>query len=102
MDVGSCQETLVPLSVKRSAEFRRNRLIPSQSVFGGAFDNATQTSTVKARLKARGDPDPDLLSLAVKNQASATFVGYAFGTRRCHCSAELHRNPEAATRPAPR
>ena len=43
----------------------------------GELDDATQISMVKARLKARGDQDPDLLSLVRDNQTSATTVSMA-------------------------
>ena len=43
----------------------------------GELGDATQISQVKARLKARGDQDPDLLSLVRDNQASAMTVSMA-------------------------
>ena len=45
----------------------------------GKFDDETQTSVVKERVTARGDPGPELLSLVRTNQTSAPTVSMSDG-----------------------
>ena len=68
------KEVVLPLSVEHSNHVPRNRVVPSRMILVEKFDDETQTSVVKARLTARRDQDPDLLSLLRNNRTSAPTV----------------------------
>ena len=71
------REVVLPLSVEKLNQVPRNRVVPSRMVLVEKFDDETQTSVVKARVTARGDQDPDLLSIVRNNQTSAPTVSMA-------------------------
>ena len=71
------KKALVPLSTEQSARFPRNPVVPSRLVSVAKFDGETQTTVAQARLTARGDQDPDLLSAVRSNQTSASTVSMA-------------------------
>ena len=64
---------LVPLSLEESALFPKERIVPSRMVLIEKCDDDANRF-VKARLTARGDQDPELLSLVRNQQTSAPTV----------------------------
>ena len=68
----SDKRALVPLSLEESALVPKERSVPSRLVCGKCDDDGKRV--VKARLTARGDQDPELISLVRKQQTSAPTV----------------------------
>ena len=67
------KRALVPLSLEESALVPKERIVPSQMVLVEKCDD-DGNRFVKARLTARGDQDPELLSLVRNQQTSAPTV----------------------------
>ena len=67
------KRALVPLSLQESALVPKERIVPSRMVLVKKCDDEGNRF-VKARLTARGDQDPELLSLVKKQQTSAPTV----------------------------
>ena len=67
------QRALVPLSLEQSALVPKERIVHSRMVLVEKCDD-DGNRFVKARLTARGDQDPELLSLVRNQQTSAPTV----------------------------
>ena len=67
------KRALVPLSLEESALVPKDRIVPSRMVLVEKCDD-DGNRFVKARLTARGDQDPELLSLFRNQQTSAPTV----------------------------
>ena len=67
------KRALVPLSLEESALVPKERIVPSRMVLVEKCDD-DGNRVVKARLTARGDQDPELLSLVRNQQTSAPTV----------------------------
>ena len=67
------KRALVPLSLEESALVPKERIVPSRMVLVEKCDD-DGNRFVKARLTARGDQDPELLSLVRNQQTSAPTV----------------------------
>ena len=67
------KRALVPLSLEESALVPKERVVPSRMVLVEKCDD-DGNRFVKARLTARGDQDPELLSLVRNQQTSAPTV----------------------------
>ena len=67
------KRALVPLSLEESALVPKERIVPSRMVLVEKCDD-DGNRFVKARLTARGDQDPELLSLGRNQQTSAPTV----------------------------
>ena len=68
------KRALVPLSLEVSALVPKERIVPSRMVLVEKCDDDDGNRFVKARLTARGDQDPELLSLVRNQQTSAPTV----------------------------